>query len=84
MNISRQVKEWAVALIVPLMLMAAWWSVSEVNAQNDRSRLAVVCQIERQNISQLMALKQISQELGLPGAFVVPERSAECVDMDGE
>jgi hypothetical protein len=83
-EVRQRFKEWAIAIIIPLMLLAAWWSVTTVNKQNDANRLAVVCSSEQQNIEQLRALKQIARELGLPGDFEIPPRSAECAELDGQ
>jgi hypothetical protein len=83
-EVQQKLKEWIIALIVPLMLLAAWWSVNAVNKQNDANRLTVVCSSEQQNIEQLHALKQIAKELGLPGDFEIPPRSAECAELDGQ
>jgi hypothetical protein len=82
-DLRQKLKEWIIALLVPLMLLAAWWSVNAVNKQNDANRLTVVCSSEEQNIEQLHALKQIARELGLPGDFEIPQRSAECAALDG-
>jgi hypothetical protein len=82
-EVRRKLKEWAIALIIPLMLLAAWWSVESVNARNSSEAQAVRCKIEAQNIEQLRALKQISRELGLPGDFIIPERSEICIALDG-
>jgi hypothetical protein len=77
-ELSRKLKEWIIAIIVPMMLVAAWWSVTTVNNQNDANRLAVICTSEQANIYQLKALKHISRDLGLPSDFEIPEVTEEC------
>jgi hypothetical protein len=83
-DVRQKLKEWTIALIVPLMFVAAWVSVQSVNNQQQEQRLKIQCSIQQQNIEQLHALKQIARELGLPGAFEIPPRSAECAELDGQ
>jgi hypothetical protein len=80
-RLTRSIKEWVVALLVPGVIFVSWWSVSEVNQRSDQTRLTVVCQIEEQNIQQLRALKQIATELGIPGNFIIPARTTECEEL---
>jgi uncharacterized membrane protein YwzB len=83
-EVRQKLKEWTLALIVPLMFVAAWWSVQSVNNEQQEQRLKIQCLIQQQNIEQLRALKQIARELGLPGNFEIPPRSAECAASDGQ
>lgn len=78
MAFSQRVKEWVVAIFVPVMLLAAWGSVTAVNAQSDQDRLFVACKIERASIAQLKATSNIARTLGLPVRFDIPTRSEEC------
>lgn len=76
---TRRLREWVAPILVPILLVLAWWSVTTVNQRDAENRLAVVCEIEKQNIAQLTALQQIARELGLPGDIEIPKRSEECV-----
>jgi hypothetical protein len=77
--ISDRVREWAAAIFVPLMFLAAWWSVSTVNQRNDAAQQRVICSIEQQNRLQLIALRRVARELGIPNVVEVPEVSPPCV-----
>jgi hypothetical protein len=81
-KLSRSAKEWLVAILVPIMLVAAWYSVHAVNREADENRLEVVCEIEQLNIDQLTALDLIGRSLGLPRQFEIPTRSEECRAVD--
>lgn len=78
---KRSLKEWSIAIGVPFALVAAWLSYTNINQQSDRNRLEVVCEIEKQNITQLTALRRIARELGLPGDFEIPEVTPTCAEL---
>lgn len=76
----RNLKEWAVALFIPMMFLAAWGSVTAVGRQSDQNRLEAVCAVEHSNIIILNRINKLSDAIGVPTAEV-PEVSAPCAKL---
>jgi hypothetical protein len=76
-----RLRMWLLALTVVVVFGAISAPIiisAFVSSASDETQLQVGCQIVRSQNLQLAALKQIRNELGLPGELVIPEVPAEC------
>jgi hypothetical protein len=70
------------SVLVGLMLLgivAGFVVILTIPAQLDQTEIDIACVSARANIAQLEALTDISESLGLPTEFVVPDLPPECV-----
>lgn len=68
-------------IVVPLVLFLGIAVPVYVGIRADQAALVVTCRTAHASRTQLLALKAISSELGLPGNFEIPEVPTECLDV---
>jgi uncharacterized protein (DUF849 family) len=74
----QRLREYAVPVLLAVAIAVGLVRVGiETRANNDANR-KITCQSARSNISQLTALREIADQLGVPVTFTVPEVPPEC------
>jgi hypothetical protein len=86
----RKVFEWSVSLLVPTFIFLAIWTqavrsrqAADARERDDAIRTELICQIEEYHIDQLKAARDQAMLLGIPVRFEIPQRSEECIELDG-
>ncbi len=65
-------------IVIPLVVLAALAAPAYVTNRVNQVHLQVECDSAKANISQLSALREISEKLGIPVTFKVPSLPLEC------
>jgi len=68
------------AIVLFLVVVVFIVGTALLDARERDRNLEVVCTSALANIDQLTALREISDQLGVPVEFQVPEVPAECLD----
>jgi hypothetical protein len=73
-----RLRQVMVAFTLPIMVALALLLYAYVTSSVSQSQTTISCVSARANISQLAALREISDQLGVPVTFKVPEVPPEC------
>ena len=76
-----RLRRWLLALTVVVIAGAVAAPIvgsAILNTREAETQLVVSCTSARANISQLTALREISDQLGVPTNFTIPEVPPEC------
>jgi hypothetical protein len=73
-----RVKEYAVPVLLAAAIAVGLVRVAVETKNNNQANRTITCQSARSNISQLTALREIADQLGVPVTFTIPEVPPEC------
>ena len=71
-------KDITQAIVVFLVIAGFLVGLGAVQDRFDDQQKAITCVSAEANISQLTALREISDQLGVPVTFTIPEVPVEC------
>lgn len=77
-KVSSWLRNYAMVILIPIGVAGAIIAPVWVTTENQEHAREVSCTNIQLNRQQLVALKQISDALGLPTAFTVPEVPSSC------
>jgi uncharacterized membrane protein len=73
-----RLRQMLVAFTLPIVVVVAFLLYAYVTSSVSQSQTTIVCISARANIDQLTALREISDQLGVPVTFTIPEVPPEC------
>jgi type II secretory pathway pseudopilin PulG len=76
-----RLRRWLLALTIVVIAGAVAAPIigsAILNAREAETQLVVSCTSARANVAQLTALREISDQLGVPTNFAIPEVPPEC------
>jgi uncharacterized protein (DUF849 family) len=73
-----RVKDYAIPVLLAVAIALGLVRVGIETRNNNRANRAITCQSARSNISQLTALREIADQLGVPVTFTIPGVPPEC------
>jgi len=73
-----RLREYAVPVLLAAAIAVGLVRVAVETKNNNQANRAITCQSARSNISQLTALREIADQLGVPVTFTIPEVPPEC------
>lgn len=74
----RHARDFVGLLLIPVLVAAALIAPAWVNMEADHHTKQLACQNAYLNRVELLALKQIGKEIGIPASFAIPPMPAQC------
>ena len=73
-----RVRDYAVPVLLAVAIAVGLVRVAIETRNNNLANREITCQSARSNISQLGALREIADQLGVPVTFTIPKEPSEC------
>jgi hypothetical protein len=69
---------WRLVIILTTLVVLSVIGTAWVTSQVDEAQFTISCVSAKSNVDQLTALREISDQLGVPVTFRIPEVPPEC------
>lgn len=76
--VRTRVRDYAVPVLLAVAIAVGLVRVAIETRANNQANREITCQIARSSADQLAALREISDRLGIPVTFSIPEEPPEC------
>jgi uncharacterized protein (DUF849 family) len=73
-----RLREYAVPVLLAAAIALGLVRIGIETRANNQANRTITCQSARSNASQLTALREIADQLGVPVTFAIPEVPPEC------